>query len=81
MKKDRPQKNTVVRIKDIALKADVSTGTVDRVIHNRGRVAEDVKNRVLKRCFPFQVTVSSLLIKPDVVPDTASSLKCSIEIL
>nr|WP_294945459.1 LacI family DNA-binding transcriptional regulator [uncultured Mucilaginibacter sp.] len=41
-------KNTVVRIKDIALKAKVSTGTVDRVIHNRGRVAEDVKERVLK---------------------------------
>jgi LacI family transcriptional regulator len=48
MKKDRPKKNTVVRIKDIALKAAVSTGTVDRVIHNRGRVAVDVKTRVLK---------------------------------
>ncbi|ASU34114.1 substrate-binding domain-containing protein [Mucilaginibacter xinganensis] len=42
------EKNTIVRIKDIALKAKVSTGTVDRVIHNRGRVAEDVKERVLK---------------------------------
>ena len=42
------EKSTVVRIKDIALKAQVSTGTVDRVIHNRGRVAEDVKERVLK---------------------------------
>ena len=42
------EKNKVIRIKDIALKAQVSTGTVDRVIHNRGRVAEDVKERVLK---------------------------------
>lgn len=41
-------KNSVVRIKDIAIKANVSTGTVDRVLHNRGRVAEDVKERVLK---------------------------------
>lgn len=37
-----------VRIKDIALKAGVSTGTVDRVIHNRGKVAEDVREKVLK---------------------------------
>lgn len=41
-------KNKIVRIKDIALKAQVSTGTVDRVLHNRGRVAEEVKQRILK---------------------------------
>ncbi|NEU07019.1 LacI family transcriptional regulator [Flavihumibacter sp. R14] len=41
-------KSTAIRIKDIAIKAGVSTGTVDRVIHNRGRVAEDVKEKVLK---------------------------------
>ncbi len=41
-------KNKIVRIKDIAERANVSTGTVDRVLHNRGRVAEDVKDRVLK---------------------------------
>ncbi|WP_239022925.1 LacI family DNA-binding transcriptional regulator [Pontibacter mangrovi] len=40
--------NKVVRIKDIAEQANVSTGTVDRVLHNRGRVAEDVRQRVLK---------------------------------
>ncbi|CAA9294804.1 MAG: putative LacI-family transcriptional regulator [uncultured Cytophagales bacterium] len=38
----------MVRIKDIALKANVSVGTVDRVLHNRGRVAEDVRQRVLQ---------------------------------
>lgn len=37
-----------VRIKDIAAKAGVSTGTVDRVIHGRGRVADDVKEKVLQ---------------------------------
>ena len=36
-----------VRIKDIAIKAGVSTGTVDRVLHKRGRVAPDVQKRVL----------------------------------
>lgn len=41
-------KNKIVRIKDIAEKANVSAGTVDRVLHNRGRVAEDVKERILK---------------------------------
>lgn len=38
----------VVRIKDIAKKANVSTGTVDRVLHNRGRVSEEVRQNVLK---------------------------------
>lgn len=40
--------NKNVRIKDIALKAKVSTGTVDRVLHNRGRVSEKVRDRILK---------------------------------
>ena len=37
-----------IRIKDVAERAGVSTGTVDRVIHNRGRVAEKVREKVLK---------------------------------
>jgi LacI family transcriptional regulator len=36
-----------IRIKDIALKAGVSTGTVDRVLHNRGEVAEETRNHIL----------------------------------
>lgn len=35
-----------VRIKDIAYKAGVSTGTVDRVIHKRGNVKKGVRERV-----------------------------------
>lgn len=38
----------IIRIKDIAEKANVSTGTVDRVLHDRGRVADDVRQRVLR---------------------------------
>ena len=38
----------MVRIKDIAKKAGVSTGTVDRVLHDRGEVAEKTRKRVLK---------------------------------
>ncbi|HTD39089.1 MAG TPA: substrate-binding domain-containing protein [Mucilaginibacter sp.] len=41
-------KKANARIKDIAIKAGVSTGTVDRVLHNRGRVAPDVEKRVLE---------------------------------
>lgn len=37
-----------IRIKDIAEKAGVSTGTVDRVLHDRGNVSPDVKELVLR---------------------------------
>ena len=36
----------MVSIKDIAARAKVSIGTVDRVLHNRGRVSEETKARV-----------------------------------
>ena len=36
------------RIKDIALKAGVSIGTVDRVLHNRGEVSEITREKILK---------------------------------
>lgn len=37
-----------VRIKDVAEKAGVSTGTVDRVLHERGNVNPEVKKKVLQ---------------------------------
>ena len=40
-------KKKIVRIKDIAERAGTSKGTVDRVLHNRGRVADDVREKVL----------------------------------
>jgi LacI family transcriptional regulator len=36
-----------VRIKDIAQKANVSIGTVDRVLHNRGEVAPKTREKVI----------------------------------
>jgi len=48
MNEEHPNKvRSIVRIKDIAEKAGISTGTVDRILHNRGRVSEEVKERVL----------------------------------
>ncbi len=38
----------MVSIKDIAKRANVSIGTVDRVMHNRGRVSDETKARVLR---------------------------------
>ena len=37
-----------IRIKDIAEKAGVSTGTVDRILHNRGNVSEEAREAVEK---------------------------------
>ena len=41
------RKNQKIRIKDIAKLANVSVGTVDRVLHNRGDVTEEKRERVL----------------------------------
>ncbi len=38
--------NPRIRIKDIAEKTGVSIGTIDRVLHNRGHVAADVRERI-----------------------------------
>jgi len=37
-----------MRIKDIAKAAGVSVGTVDRVLHNRGKVSEDALKKVME---------------------------------
>ena len=52
--------NKRVRIKDIALKAGVSKGTVDRVIHNRGNVSPPARERVLQ-------AMSELDYQPNVI--------------
>ncbi|MGL1889614.1 MAG: LacI family transcriptional regulator [Reichenbachiella sp.] len=36
-----------ITIKEIAKEANVSIGTVDRVLHNRGRVAQETKDKIL----------------------------------
>jgi LacI family transcriptional regulator len=40
--------NNRIRIKDIAQKAGVSKGTVDRVLHNRGNVSKSAREKVQK---------------------------------
>jgi len=42
-----PMIEKTVGIKDIARLAGVSTGTVDRVLHNRGKVSEEARQKVL----------------------------------
>ncbi len=42
-----PNLSSKVRIIDIARMADVSPGTVDRVLHNRGQVSEEKKTKIL----------------------------------
>ncbi len=42
----KPQKK--IRIKDIAEKANVSIGTVDRVLHNRGEVSQKTREKIMQ---------------------------------
>ncbi|MGV3541193.1 MAG: LacI family DNA-binding transcriptional regulator [Rufibacter sp.] len=60
------EKKSIVRIKDIAEKAQVSRGTVDRVLHNRGRVAEDVRQQVLQ-------IVAEMNYEPNLIARTLKS--------
>jgi LacI family transcriptional regulator len=55
-----------VRIKDIADRAGVSTGTVDRVIHNRGEVSDKTRKRVIS-------IVKELHYEPDILARTLAS--------
>ena len=54
-------------IKDIAIKAKVSTGTVDRVIHKRGGVSKrtrtNIKNIIKKNNFKINSVASALAKK------------------
>jgi LacI family transcriptional regulator len=43
----KKQLKNKIRIKDIADMADVSIGTVDRVLHNRGEVAQSTKDHIM----------------------------------
>ncbi len=57
-----------IRIKDIAEAADVSRGTVDRVIHNRGKVAPQVKAKV-------EAAILSLGYSPNIIARTLANNK------
>ena len=57
-----------VRIKDIAQLSGVSVGTVDRVLHNRGRVSEQALKKVL-------TVLDQIEYKPNVIARTLGSNK------
>ncbi len=57
-----------VRIKDIADRAKVSVGTVDRVLHNRGEVSPVTRDRIL-------AIVDEFKYEPDVLASTLASKK------
>lgn len=48
--------NNKITIKDIAAKAGVSQGTVDRVLHNRGNVSEETKKKIEQILHDIQYT-------------------------
>lgn len=57
-----------IRIKDIAQLSGVSVGTVDRVLHNRGRVSEQALKKVL-------TVLDQIDYKPNVIARTLGSNK------
>ncbi|MGQ8337924.1 substrate-binding domain-containing protein [Sunxiuqinia sp. A32] len=57
-----------IRIKDIAEKAKVSIGTVDRVIHNRGEVSPATKELILK-------IIKEMDYQPNIIASTLASKK------
>ena len=61
-------KKTTIRIKDIAEKAGVSTGTVDRVLHGRGEVKPETKEKILR-------IVKELDYQPNLLASTLASKK------
>ena len=57
-----------IRIKDIARLAGVSAGTVDRVLHNRGRVSEESVQKVMN-------VLNEIDYKPNIIARTLGSNK------
>jgi LacI family transcriptional regulator len=57
-----------IRIKDIAKKAGVSIGTVDRVLHKRGEVSEDTRKRIIQ-------IIEELNYRPNILASTLASKK------
>lgn len=57
-----------VRIKDIAERAKVSVGTVDRVLHNRGEVAQETRDLINK-------IIEELEYKPNIIASVLAMKK------
>lgn len=57
-----------IRIKDIARKGNVSIGTVDRVLHNRGEVSGETRERILR-------IIEEMDYRPNLLASTLASRK------
>ncbi len=57
-----------IRILDIAQKAGVSIGTVDRVLHQRGEVSEETREKILK-------IISDFNYRPNILASSLASKK------
>ena len=55
-----------IRIKDIALRAGVSIGTVDRVLHKRGEVSEETQQKI-------QQIIDELDYRPNLLASSLAS--------
>jgi len=64
-------RNKNIRIKDIAQKAGVSIGTVDRVIHSRGEVSQSTRDNVLR-------IIKELDYTPNILASTLASRKVNV---
>jgi LacI family transcriptional regulator len=62
------ENNSKVKISDIAKRAGVSAGTVDRVIHNRGEVSKNTRDKVL-------AILNEMNYQPDILASTLASKK------
>lgn len=75
--------NQTYRIKDIAKLADVSTGTVDRILHKRGRVSPEAQakvEKVLKEIdYQPNLIARSLALKKNYTIITVTPLFCEGE--
>ena len=63
-----------IRIKDIAALAGVSTGTVDRVLHNRGEVSQKSREKIEK-------ILTELNYQPNIYATALASKKKNIHSL
>lgn len=67
--------NKNIRIVDIAKRAGVSTGTVDRVLHDRGEVSSKTKDKILK-------IIEESGYKPNIIASSLAQKKsCSYRVL
>jgi LacI family transcriptional regulator, galactose operon repressor len=75
IKKDKSQNPGKIRIIDIAKLAGISIGTVDRVLHNRGEVSDNTRQKILS-------IIDDMNYQPDILARRlASKKRCRFGVL